>query len=269
MVTAETICESGTLSANGQTQAQLDAGLISAAEGNDLSGACEYLRRGADIETREVSQRFRRTALMIAANDGRLDLAKLLHANGADVNRQAGNHRGGHNDSPGWTALHYAATAGHADMVSWLLDSGADVDARWGWGGIPGKSVLWEAAHWGRADVVEILLSRGADPEGGGSPLPLHGALWKVFAIGSVPWDFVMVDYGREELDSDAYVAVVSLLAAAVSDVNRRANGWSALDVAAHEGRRRLAAVLRDFGGKCFVRTGRFAELRKWRPRRR
>ena len=29
-VTAETVCESGLLSANGQTQAQLDAGLISA-----------------------------------------------------------------------------------------------------------------------------------------------------------------------------------------------------------------------------------------------
>ena len=105
------LCESGSLSANGLTQAQLDAGLISAAEGNDLAGTCEYLRRGADIETREVSQRFRRTALMIAAGEGFLELAKLLHGNGADVDRQAGNHRGGHNDSPGWTALHYAATA--------------------------------------------------------------------------------------------------------------------------------------------------------------
>ena len=31
-VTSETVCESGSLSANGQTQAQLDAGLLSAAE---------------------------------------------------------------------------------------------------------------------------------------------------------------------------------------------------------------------------------------------
>ena len=256
VVTAETVCESGSLSANGQTQAQLDAGLISAAKANDLPGACEYLRRGADMEAREVSQRFRRTALMIAAGEGFLELAKLLHGNGADVDRQAGNHRGGHNDSPGWTALHYAATAGHADMVSWLLDSGADMDARWGWGGIPGKSVLWEAAHWGRADVVELLLSRGADPEGGGSPLPLHGALWKLFGGGSAPWDFVMVGYSREELDSDSYVAVVSLLASRVPDVNRRVNGKSALDVAVHENQSRLAAVLRGFGGKCFVQTG-------------
>ena len=255
------LCASGSLSANGLTQAQLDAGLISAAEGNDLPGACEYLRRGADIETREVSQRFRRTALMIAAGEGFLELAKLLHGNGADVDRQAGNHRGGHNDSPGWTALHYAATAGHADMVSWLLDSGADMDARWGSGGIPGRSVLWEAAHWGRADVVELLLSRGADPEGGGSSLPLHGALWKLFGGGSAPWDFVMVGYSREEIDSDSYVAVVSLLASRVPDVNRRVNGKSALDVAAHENQSRLAAVLRGFGGKCFVQTGPLCEV--------
>ena len=46
VVTAETVCESGSLSANGQTQAQLDAGLVSAAEGNDLTSACDYLRRG-------------------------------------------------------------------------------------------------------------------------------------------------------------------------------------------------------------------------------
>ena len=50
VVTAETVCESGSLSANGLTQAELDAGLVSAVEDNDLEGACEYLRKGANID---------------------------------------------------------------------------------------------------------------------------------------------------------------------------------------------------------------------------
>ena len=259
VVASDTVCTAGTLSANGKTQRQLDAGLISAAKANDLPGVCEHLRRGADIEARENTQRFRRTALMIAAIDGSLDLAKLLYANGANVNRQAGNHRGWHNDSPGWSALHYAAVAGHANIVSWLLDSGADVDARWGAGGVPGKSVLWEAAFWGRADVVEILLSRGADPEGGGNPLPLHGAAVK---LAGVPSDFVLVNQNRVEADSDAYVKVVSLLASRAPDVNKRVgNNWSALDYAARDGQARIAEVLRGFGGRCFVRTGPLCEV--------
>ena len=262
VVASDTVCTAGSLSADGKTQAQLDAGLISAAKENDLPKVCEHLRRGADIEARENTQRFRRTALMIAASDGFLDLAKLLYANGANVNRQAGNHRGWHNDSPGWSALHYAATAGHANIVSWLLDSGADVDARWGWGGVPGKSVLWEAAHWGRADVVKILLDRGADPEGGRDPWPLHGAAIKLFGGNSAPSDFVMVNYSRVELDSEGYATVVSLLASRVSDVNwHTGNNWTALDYAANEGQTRIAGVLRDLGGRCFVKTGPLCEV--------
>ena len=262
VVANDAVCTAGSLSANGKTQRQLDAGLISAAKENDLPKVCEHLRRGADIEARENTQRFRRTALMIAASDGFFDLAKLLYANGANVNRQAGNHRGWHNDSPGWSALHYAATAGHANIVSWLLDSGADVDARWGWGGVPGKSVLWEAAHWGRADVVKILLDRGADPEGGRDPWPLHGAAIKLFGGNSAPSDFVMVNYSRVELDSEGYATVVSLLASRVSDVNwHTGNNWTALDYAANEGQTRIAEVLRDLGGRCFVKTGPLCEV--------
>ena len=86
------LCPSGSLSANGLTQAELDAGLVSAAQGNDLPGSCEYLRRGANVDARESGLYYKRTALMIAANDGFLDLAKLLHDNGADVNLHGGSH---------------------------------------------------------------------------------------------------------------------------------------------------------------------------------
>ena len=256
-VTAETVCESGSLSANGQTRAQLNAGLISAAKANDLPGACEYLRRGANVDAREVNQRFRRTALMIAASDGRLELAKLLHGNGGDVRLQGGNHRGGRSDSPGWSALHYSAAAGHADVVSWLLDEGADMDGIWGNGN---KSVMMEAAYWGRPDVIEILLSRGANVNAlwGDGATPLHAALNPYGPnIGphNIPSDFVMASY--DVPNEDSFARVVSLLASHVSDVNARTHrGWTALDYAAYMSKTRLAEILRGYGGRCSTQTG-------------
>ena len=257
-VTAETVCAAGTLPANGISQDALDAGLISAALANDLEGACEHLRRGANVDAQGNMRQYRRTALMIAAGGGFSELAKLLHANGANVNVQGGNHLFNWENTPGWAALHYAAAAGHSELVSWLLDSGADKDAQWG--AVPGKSVIWEAAVAGRVEVVRVLLSRGADVNARSSAgwLPLHAA---VHPYGGLPAvhprsDFVLFHYRRPTLDSHA--AVVSLLVSHVADVNAAPNGRTALDLAADDGgKARIAEILRNAGGVCRLRRGR------------
>ena len=258
VVTAETVCAAGTLPANGMTQAALDQGLIAAALENDLEGVCENLRRGADVDAQGNMRQYRRTALMIAAGGGFSELAKLLHANGANVNVQGGNHLFNWENTPGWAALHYAAAAGHSELVSWLLDSGADKDAQWG--AVPGKSVIWEAAVAGRVEVVRVLLSRGADVNARSSAgwLPLHAA---VHPYGGLPAvhprsDFVLFHYRRPTLDSHA--AVVSLLVSHVADVNAAPNGRTALDLAADDGgKARIAEILRNAGGVCRLRRGR------------
>ena len=156
---ADLLCPAETMPANGLTQEELDAGLISAAEGNDLAGVCEYLRRGANVDARESGRYYKRTALMIATTDGRLELAKLLYANGADVNLDGGNHDG-YDVGRGWTALQYSGAAGRPELAGWLLDSGAELNSEW----VTGKTALWEAAYWGRPDVVEsAAVSRGGD----------------------------------------------------------------------------------------------------------
>ena len=259
VVTAETVCAAGTLPANGMTQDALDAGLLSAAKANDLTAACEWLRRGANVEARESSREFLRTGLMIAAGGGFLELAKLLHANGADVNLAGGSHgrspRPISDITPGWTALHYAATAGHADMVSWLLDAGAAIDALWTRGG---KTALWEAAAYGRIDAVAVLLSRGADvvrKEGYRGTTPLHAATW--LKLANFEDNFVMASYPPAPQGEGSDVALVSLILSYSAEVNARSdNGWSALDYAANQGRARIAEVLRNAGGRCFVQSG-------------
>jgi uncharacterized protein len=88
------------------------------------------------------------TALMIAALKGQLEWAQRLVAKGAAVNRD------------GWTPLHYAASGGGVDVLRWLLDQGARIDAP-----SPNRSTaLMMAARYGASESVDVLLARGADP---------------------------------------------------------------------------------------------------------
>lgn len=87
------------------------------------------------------------TALMMAALKGHLAWAQRLVAQGASVNRE------------GWTPLHYAASGGGVEVVRWLLDQGARIDAP-----SPNRSTaLMMASRYGASESVDLLLARGAD----------------------------------------------------------------------------------------------------------
>jgi ankyrin repeat protein len=84
-----------------------------------------------------------------ATIDGNLRRMQLLHFAGANVNARGNSGR----------PLFLAAGEGKLDVVRYLLDEGADVNARENWGSTP----LIEAAYSGHADVIKELLLRGAD----------------------------------------------------------------------------------------------------------
>jgi ankyrin repeat protein len=89
------------------------------------------------------------TALMMAALKGRLDWARKMVERGAAVRRS------------GWTPLHYAATGPNVAVVEYLLDQGAEIDARASNGNTP----LMMAARYGAEDSVRLLVQRGANKQ--------------------------------------------------------------------------------------------------------
>ena len=90
------------------------------------------------------------TPLMMAAIKGNLDLVKTMIAKGADVNR------------PGWTPLHYAASAGlehSVEIAAYLLEKSAYIDAP----SPNGSTPLMLAAQYSSEAMVRLLVAEGAD----------------------------------------------------------------------------------------------------------
>lgn len=106
-----------------------------------------FLERGADLHK---TNRFGETALMLAAWKNRQEAMRWLLEHGARPNRAERE----------WTALHYAAFAGHAAVVEDLLAAGADVNAR----STNGSTVVMMAAREGHAALAARLLEAGANP---------------------------------------------------------------------------------------------------------
>jgi ankyrin repeat protein len=88
------------------------------------------------------------TPLHWAAETGRLDLAKLLLAYGADVNAK---------NQSSQTPVYFAARANQIEMAKFLFARGAKINAR----DTSGHTPLYEAALRGHKEMVQWLLAQG------------------------------------------------------------------------------------------------------------
>lgn len=105
------------------------------------------LTEGTDINGRDNEGR---TALTVAASQGRAKPAAILLENGADVNSR---------DSYGWTPCLWATVRYHPEMVRMLVDhaSRLEVTDRRGW-----TPLIWAAVQ-GSGQIVKTLVDSGAD----------------------------------------------------------------------------------------------------------
>lgn len=100
---------------------------------------------GTDIN---ILNGYQETPLMYVSVVGDKERAKKLVSKGAQINHL------------GWTPLHYAASKGHADVVTYLLEQGAMPNAP----APDGTSPIMMAARTGSTTAAQILLKAGADP---------------------------------------------------------------------------------------------------------
>ena len=138
----------------------------------------------------------------------------------------------GHPFVRGSTALHYAANDGKLELMSRLLDLGADPNAsnaNWF------RSVLSWAANNARLEAVTLLLERGASAH---SLDAMHAAAWGGSSAGQ--------DLARD------YVGTLGLLLSAGADKNDRRHhrDRTPLDVALKSGNEVAVAFLRSLGAE-------------------
>ena len=116
--------------------------------GTNKAFAALLAAREVDVDARNKQDE---SPLMMAAIKGNMDAVRALLARDADVNK------------PGWTPLHYAASAGspqHTAIIALLLENYAYIDAA----SPNGTTPLMMAAQYGSAASVQLLLDEGADP---------------------------------------------------------------------------------------------------------
>uniref|UniRef100_A0A8C2FVQ0 Kinase D-interacting substrate 220a n=1 Tax=Cyprinus carpio TaxID=7962 RepID=A0A8C2FVQ0_CYPCA len=122
--------------------------LFSYVEEENLSAIKAHLDKYREVDTRSENGQ---TALMLASEQGSLEIVQELIRRGANVNLD---------DIDCWTALISAAKEGHTEVVKELLENNANVEHR----DMGGWSALMWAACKGRLEVAHLLLEKGANP---------------------------------------------------------------------------------------------------------
>nr|XP_012134968.1 PREDICTED: transient receptor potential channel pyrexia-like [Megachile rotundata] len=169
--------------------------LISSIENDDVQSATRIFTEKFDVRFLQPIGILRVTAVQLAAWRGRIELLDLFYKNGADINAV---------DKIGRSPLFHAAHRGDSEVVTWLLEHGANTDVRVGidtcfkilpssnvsqyfdigrdlptpecWG----RTALHQAVKNNHSEVVRILVKAGsntnAQDERGITPLLLAGS---------------------------------------------------------------------------------------------
>jgi ankyrin repeat protein len=220
------------------------------------------LEAGADVRARSQN---RFTPLLFAAQQGNIDIARLLIAAGADPNEAAPDGIGGDTNSlrsfkPGTeaAALLVAIDSEHPAMARFLLEQKADPNHKGA-----GRTALHSAVQRQMPDVVKALLARGADPNARlERPLPFlsrlilqaHGLevsttgatpFWLAASYGDVPMMRMLVAGGADPKVTTSDKTTALMVAAGVDFVegqDKYGRRWFLLDTTPLQ-ERAMAAV--------------------------
>ena len=213
-----------------------DASLIAAVTKGDVVAARSALLKGANVEAKDEREM---TALIYAAELGRLEIVQVLLAKGALIDTK---------DPSGATALGRAALWGHLPIVEALISKGADVNA----GGDPdkegilGPTPLTWAADNGHFEIVQLLLAKGVDPNKKAGPTK---ATSLILAAGG--------GFSTREIPPERSLKVVKELLDKGADLTvKDTYRWTALMHAAREGHLPIVDALLAKGADIDAKDG-------------
>ena len=131
----------------------LDDSLHQAITNRDIEKMTELLESGVDIESRDNADNtpLIHASRIVYASCNNLEAIQFLVLHGANVNS--------YNRLDGSTSLHEAARRGQIEMMTLLLDNGADIESQSNEGFTP----LFSAVRNGKLEAVKLLLERGAN----------------------------------------------------------------------------------------------------------
>lgn len=125
------------------------------AASNSLPNAKILIANGANVNiaANDGMTPFLQATLGVSSGKVSIELCDLLRKKGANINATLTK-----NSANGWTALHYAAINGDAELVRYLIKYGANVNKSTGEGSTP----LYLAKLANHEDVISILKKAGA-----------------------------------------------------------------------------------------------------------
>ncbi|XP_046877337.1 kinase D-interacting substrate of 220 kDa B isoform X1 [Hypomesus transpacificus] len=136
--------------------------LFSYVEDENLTALKVHLDKFREVDGRSDNGQ---TPLMLASEQGSLEIVQELIRRGANVNLD---------DVDCWSALISAAKEGHVEVVQELLDNSAYIEHRdmGGW-----TALMW-AAYKGQKEVTKVLLDNGANPNTTGQQYSVYPIIW-------------------------------------------------------------------------------------------
>ncbi|KAG9347359.1 hypothetical protein JZ751_004926 [Albula glossodonta] len=162
--------------------------LFSYVEEENLAAVKAHLDKFKEVDGRSDNGQ---TPLMLASEQGSLEIVQELIRRGANVNLD---------DVDCWTALISASKEGHVEVVKELLDSSAYIEHRdmGGW-----TALMW-AAYKGRVEVATVLLEKGANPNTTGQQYSVYPIIWAA-GRGHAEIVHLLLQHGAKVNCSDKY----------------------------------------------------------------
>uniref|UniRef100_A0A3P8QE47 Uncharacterized protein n=1 Tax=Astatotilapia calliptera TaxID=8154 RepID=A0A3P8QE47_ASTCA len=218
--------------------------LMVAAEQGSLEIVQELIKRGANVNLDDIDCW---TALISAAKEGHIEVVRDLLENNANLE---------HRDMGGWTALMWAAYKGRTDVAQLLLEKGSNPNITGQYSVYP---IIWAAGR-GHAEIVRLLLEHGAKVNCSDK----YGTTPLIWAARKGHYDCVMhllangADVDQEGANSmtalivavkGGYTEVVKELLKRNPNVNKTDKDHNtALTIAAKEGHTEIVQDLLDAG---------------------